>query len=435
MLTLFLMLVATALADPFALVGAKVYTVSGELIEPAAILIEEGVIQAIGPVDTVVIPDGTDVRDLSGKVIIPGLVDTHSHIANTGDLHEGGMTPEVSAIDALDVSQPNLKRAQAGGITTANVMPGSGTLIGGQTAYLKLRDGVTVDELLYCSDRRTEVCGGMKMANGTNSQGGSGPDGRMGSAHKQRARFLKAQLVAKKRGLLDEEEPEEETSKKGNKNKDEDESKKEVDPDYSLDPMLEILTGERIVHFHTHRADDIVTAIKLSQEFDFRIVLHHVSEAWKVADFIAENDIPSSLIVIDSPGGKEEAVEYGSENGAILEKLEALVAFHTDDAITDSRLFLRSGALAVRAGMSEAGALEALTLSGAKMMDLEDRVGSLEVGKDADLVVLSGEPFSTWTKVEQTYVEGEKVFDLKDPLDRLISVGGEHVSDRYPEVK
>jgi imidazolonepropionase-like amidohydrolase len=200
-----------------------------------------------------------------------------------------------------------------------------------------------------------------------------------------------------------------------------------------MDPMLEILTGKRIVHFHTHRADDIVTAIKLSQEFDFRIVLHHVSEAWKVAEFIAENEIPSSLIVIDSPGGKEEALEYSSLNGARLEALGALVAFHTDDAITDSRLFLRSGALAVRAGMSRAGALEALTLSGAKMMDLEDRVGSLEVGKDADLVVLSGEPFSTWTKVEQTYVEGERVFDRADPIDRLISVGGEHVSDRYPE--
>jgi imidazolonepropionase-like amidohydrolase len=430
MLTVFLALLANALAGPVALVGAKIFTVSGEVIESGAILIDEGVIRAIGPVDSVVIPDGADVRDLSGKVIIPGLVDTHSHIANTGDLHEGGMTPEVSAVDGLDISLPNVKRAQAGGITTANVMPGSGTLIGGQTAYLKLRDGVTVDELLYCSDRRTEVCGGMKMANGTNSRGDSGPDSRMGSAHKQREAFLKAHIEAKKRGLLDEETDEDETPKKGKKGK---EDEKEHDPDYSLDPMLEILTGKRIVHFHTHRADDIVTAIKLSQEFDFRIVLHHVSEAWKVAEFIAENEIPSSLIVIDSPGGKEEAVEYRSLNGARLEELGALVAFHTDDAITDSRLFLRSGALAVRAGMSRAGALEALTLSGAKMMDLEDRVGSLEVGKDADLVVLSGEPFSIWTKVEQTYVEGERVFDRADPIDRLISVGGEHVSDRYPE--
>ena len=127
-------------------------------------------------------------------------------------------------------------------------------------------------------------------------------------------------------------------------------------------------------------------------------------------------------------------MEYGSQNGARLESVGAAVAFHTDDAITDSRLFLRSGGLAVRAGMSREGALRALTLRGAERMDLDDRLGSFEVGKDADIVVLTGDPFSAWTRVQETWVEGVKVFDLDDPADRLIAVGGDGVGERYPEV-
>jgi imidazolonepropionase-like amidohydrolase len=134
--------------------------------------------------------------------------------------------------------------------------------------------------------------------------------------------------------------------------------------------------------------------------------------------------VPSSIIVIDSPGGKLEARDVSFENGAALERAGAEVAFHTDDWITDSRLFLRSAALAVRAGMSREGALRALTLAPAEMIDLGDRIGSLEPGKDADLVVLSGDPFSVYSRVLETWVEGEKVFDLSDPGDRLLAVGG-----------
>jgi imidazolonepropionase-like amidohydrolase len=154
-------------------------------------------------------------------------------------------------------------------------------------------------------------------------------------------------------------------------------------------------------------------------------VLHHVSEAWKVAELIAAAGAPCSLIVIDAPGGKEEALEIRSENGAVLEALGVPVAFHTDDPITDSRLFLRSAGLAVRAGMSEEGALRALTLTPAEMMGLGDTVGSLEAGKDADFVVLSGPPLSTWTQIEQTWIEGVRVFDRADPIDRRYAVGGD----------
>jgi imidazolonepropionase-like amidohydrolase len=178
------------------------------------------------------------------------------------------------------------------------------------------------------------------------------------------------------------------------------------------------------VHFHTHRADDIMTVLRLQKEFGFRVVLHHVSEGWKIADEIAKAGVPCSIIVIDSPGGKLEAVNLILGNGAALERAGVLTAFHTDDYITDSRLFLRSAALAVRAGMSRDKAIYALTMAGARMLDLQNRVGSLEVGKDADFIVLSGDPFSVYTHVMETFVEGKKVFDRANPEDKLYATGG-----------
>ncbi|MCA3004729.1 MAG: amidohydrolase family protein, partial [Phycisphaerales bacterium] len=155
----------------------------------------------------------------------------------------------------------------------------------------------------------------------------------------------------------------------------------------------------------------------------------HVSESWKVPEEIvaaqkAGRVLGASAIVIDSPGGKLEAAELIFENGAALEKVGVNVCFHTDDPITDSRLFLRSPALAVRAGMGRAAALRSVTLAAADMMDLGDRIGSLEAGKDADFVVLSGDPLSVYTRVERTFVEGRQVFDLALPADRLYAEGG-----------
>jgi imidazolonepropionase-like amidohydrolase len=154
------------------------------------------------------------------------------------------------------------------------------------------------------------------------------------------------------------------------------------------------------------------------------MVLHHVSEAWKVAPEIARARVPASIIVVDAPGGKLETVDVSMTNGAALERAGAQVAFHTDDGITDSRFFFRQAALGVRAGMSRQRALEALTIEGARMLELERRVGSLERGKDADFIVLSGDPLSVYTQVLQTWVEGRKVFDRADPAQRGYAVGG-----------
>ena len=191
-----------------------------------------------------------------------------------------------------------------------------------------------------------------------------------------------------------------------------------------MEALVEVLEGKRVVHHHTHRHDDIVTVLRLKKEFGFKVVLHHVSEAWKVADEIAEAGVPCSIIYLDSPGGKLEALDLEWKNGAELEKRGVLTAFHTDDPINDSRWFLRSAGLAVRSGMSRQKALEAVTIAGAEMMDQADQTGSLAVGKKADFVVLNGDPLSVYTRVLETHVEGRKVFDLDDPKDRLWAEGG-----------
>jgi imidazolonepropionase-like amidohydrolase len=194
--------------------------------------------------------------------------------------------------------------------------------------------------------------------------------------------------------------------------------------DLHLETLVEAMRGKRIVHHHSHRHDDIMTVLRLSREFGFSVVLHHVSEGWKVADEIAAAKVPCSMILLDSPGGKLEARYLRLETGKTLEEAGVRVAFHTDDYITDSRYFFRMAAMGVRGGMSRKGALEGLTLAGAEMLGLDRRVGSLTPGKDADFIILDGDPLSVYTKVQETWVEGKRTFDRSNPKDRLYAVGG-----------
>ncbi len=397
---------------PQAYVGGRIIPIEGDEIADGVLIVHRGKISAVGPADETVIPVDAQRIDVSGKVIMPGLVDTHTHVGEiSGGDSSGPIHPETRVLDAINVRHAGLQRAQAGGLTTINVMPGSGHLMSGQTLYLKLRDGDTVDELLIFDDQGN-IAGGMKMANGTNSQKEPPfPETRAKSAALVRTEFVKAQEYQKKliRGK--------------------DDPEKMPDRDLRMEGLLKILNGEWIVHHHTHRHDDIMTVLRLAKEFDFRVVLHHVSEGWKVAKQIADANVPASIIVVDSPGGKLEAMYLLFKTGAVMEQAGVLVAFHTDDWITDSRLFFRSAGLAVRAGMSRGKALYALTLAGATMLGLEDRVGSLEPGKDADFIILSGDPLSVYTKVLETYVEGVRVFDRSDPKDRLYAVGGKGAGD------
>jgi len=423
------MLGGKASGEPIALENATVITCkdgAGFTIEKGTLVIDGGKIVSVGA--GVAVPAGAKRIDCTGKVIMPGLVDTHSHIGGAAGADSSGpIQPDVRILDSINPRDSGFRRAVAGGLTTINVMPGSGHLLSGQTIYLKLRKPAGKDDSPgrieeWCFAKEDgSVMGGMKMANGTNSIGNPPFPGTRGkSAALVREQYIRAQEYAegRTRWLA---KPEAERG----------------DPpgrELAMEGLGECLRGERIVQHHTHRADDIMTVLRMAEEFKFRVVLHHTSEAWKVADEIAKADTgwgskgikgtPVSAIVVDSPGGKLEAADMSHATGAILEKAGVTVAFHTDDWITDSRLFLRSAALSVRAGMTREGALKALTINGAMMLDLEKRVGTLEAGKDADFVILSGDPLSVYTHVEQTWVEGTKVFDRSVAEDRLMATGG-----------
>lgn len=398
---------AAAQETPIAFTGGRVLPISGPEIADGILVVHRGRITAVGAAGTAVPANSTRV-DARGKVLMPGLVDTHSHVGGIeGADSSAPIQADVRILDSINVRDARIQKAQAGGITVANVMPGSGHLLSGQTLYLKLRDGKTVDDLVIRLEDGS-IAGGIKMANGTNSRRASPfPGTRSKSAALVREQFIRAQEYRRKA-----------REAAGDASK--------LPPrDLAMEALSEVLDGKRIVHFHTHRHDDILTVLRLRQEFGFRVVLQHVSDAWAVAEEIAKGGvIGSSIINIDSPGGKLETKDITFANGFALDRAGALFGFHTDDGVTDSRWFLRSAGLAVRAGLSRERALHAMTLAGAVMLDLDKRIGSLEPGKDADIVILSGDPLSVYTKVEQTWVDGVKVFDRSEARDRLYAVGG-----------
>jgi imidazolonepropionase-like amidohydrolase len=387
---------AAAQDRAIAFTGARILTMAGEAVEDGTLVIKDGKILAVGA--NVAIPADAERRDAKGRVIMPGIVDTHSHIGQVaGADGSGPIQPDVRAMDSIDPMSSTIAKARAGGVTTANIMPGSGHLMSGQTFYMKLRKGRTIENIAF-QMKDGAALGGMKMANGTNPMGGSGfPGTRAKSAALVREVLTEAKAYCA-----------------GDRKK----------RDIGKEALCEVLSGERLVHFHSHRADDIMTVLRLKQEFGFNVLLQHGTETWKIADELAKAGVPVSNITLDAPGGKLETMDLRMDNAGILERAGVLVSIHSDDAIVDSRMMLREAALAVRGGMSRDGALKALTINGARQMKLDARVGSLEPGKDADFLVLDGDPLSAYSHVLETWVEGDKLFDRSKPEDLLMATGG-----------
>jgi imidazolonepropionase-like amidohydrolase len=415
-------------APPIAYRGARILTAAGKSFDPGTLVIQDGRIVSVGPLAEVAIPEGSAIVDVAGKVIIPGLVDTHSHLgvysrpavpANSdGNEMTGPVQSVVRALDAVNPFDPGIRMANAGGMTTANIMPGSGNVIGGQTLYVKLRGSSPEQMSIAASD----VYGGLKMANGENPKrayGGRGqaPGTRMKLAALQRTEFVKAREYMTKWDRY-------------RKQLAAGEQVAAPAVDLALEPLVEVLERKRTVHFHTHRADDILTLLRLKDEFGFEVVIQHGTEAYKVIEEIAKHKVPVSLTIPDSPGGKAEVVDFIEEAAAELAKAGVTVLVNTDDPVTESRFLLRTAAITVRGGLSEDLALAAITSSAAKALHLDHRLGSLEPGKDADFVILSGPPFSVYTRVLETHVDGKKVFDAADDRLRLYQTGGFAVADR-----
>jgi imidazolonepropionase-like amidohydrolase len=415
--------------------GAKIHTAAGQTFEPGTLVVQDGKIIEVGPANNVAVPDDAEHVDLAGKVIIPGLVDSHSHLgvysrpevaANSdGNETTGPVQSAVRALDAINPLDPGIRMANAGGITTANIMPGSANVIGGQTLYVKLR-GHTVEQMTMVSPN---LAGGLKMANGENPKRAYGsrkqaPATRMKVAALQRAEFLKARDYQRKWDAY-------------RKKLAAGEDATPPDVDLSLEPLVEAMAKKRTVHFHSHRSDDILTVLRLADEFGFDLLLQHGTESYKVIDELARRKVPVSLTLPDSPGGKAEVIEMLESTALRLTKAGVKVHVNTDDPVTESRFLLRTAAITVRGGLDEQTALKAVTIYPAQALRVDDHVGSLEKGKDADFVVLSGEPFSVYTRVLQTFIDGKRVFNLEDPKERLYQTGGFALADRSqaPEAK
>jgi len=404
--------------------GATILTVSHGEIADADLVVRDGKIVAVGKRGQVEIPDDAKVHDVAGQFIIPGLVDTHSHIGiyprpsidahSDGNEMTGAVQSGIRALDAIWPGDPGIRMALAGGVTTANIMPGSGNAIGGQTLYVKLR-GNTIEQMMFTPGRPE---GGLKMANGENPKRSYGPKNqppgtRMRLAALQREQFVKARDYQRKWQAYRDAEA------KGDEKK-----PPQPERDLAMETLVEVLERKRTVHFHSHRADDIMTVLRLADEFGFEVVLQHGTEAYRIADELARRHVPVSMTLPDSPGGKAEVVDFIEQTGSILHKAGVKFAVNTDDFVTESRFLLRTGSIPVRGGLSEDIALKALTLWPAEMLHLDRAIGSIEPGKDADFVLLSGRPFSVYAQVLETFIEGVKVFDRADPAFSNYAIGG-----------
>ncbi|RJY09159.1 amidohydrolase family protein [Aurantiacibacter aquimixticola] len=398
---------AAAQERPIAFTGATIHTMNADsgtgTIQGGTLVVHNGEIVAVGGAGTA-IPASAETRDASGMVIMPGIVDTHSHIGQvSGADSSSAIQPDVRALDSINVRHSSIARARAGGVTTANIMPGSGWLMSGQTFYMHLVEGNTIEELAH-RNADGGIAGGMKMANGTNPirDNPAFPSTRARSAAMVRSHFVAAQEYCEG-----------------------DRSPRNI----GMEAMCEILDGERLVHFHTHRSDDIMTALRLREEFGFDMLIQHGIESGQVAREIAAAGVPVSAILVDSPGGKLEAMSADIDTAAELERAGVFLSLHSDDPIIDSRLMFRQAAIAVRGGMSREGALRAMTINGAVQLGLDDRVGSLAPGKYADFLILDGDPLSVYTDLQETWVMGENVFDITDPDDALQASGGYGAGD------
>ena len=372
-------------ATPGALVGARIHTAAGPAIENGTIVFADGVITALGA--GVAPPVGADVVDLSGMVVMPGMLDNHSHIgADSRDLNEFPVRfgPQHRIRDVLSPDDEFWKGAVKGGVTTVITGPGSGEVSSGQAIVIKTW-GESIDE------RVVKERGGLKIAMGRKRPDQS-PTTSMAVTAMLRAKFIEAQEYQARWDAWEEGGQEGPAPPR----------------DLAMEAVVRVLTGEDRIRAHVHQAHDILAIIRLSQEFDFSLAIHHSTEAYKVADDIAE----AAIDVIGMPLFTRIALaDEVMATGTLMNEKGVRFTFHTDDPVVGSKWQRGNAGLGMRYGMSEQDALEAVTINPAAIAGVEDRVGSLEVGKDADIVVLNGTWYEVSTLVTRVYVNGMVAYD------------------------
>jgi len=378
--------------------GGKVYTITKGILENATVLIENGKIKAVGT--KVTIPKGAEIVEAAGKIVMPGMIDSHSHLSLFGDPNvpatmDGNEmtnfnTAQLRGADALNPQDPAIPEVRNAGVTTVYTGPGSANIIGGTGFAMKLR-GLTADEMIIPG---TE---GMKMALGENPKRVYGefkktfPATRMGNAAALRESYVAAQNYMKKI---------EQAEKDG---------KPLPDRDLKLEALAKVLRREMKARIHAHRADDILTAIKISEEFNVNYVIEHCTEGYMIADVLAAKKVQATVGPLLMGHSKHELWNVTLKNPGILAKAGVKVALQADTSGDTKYLPIHVG-LAIREGMDEEAAFRGVTITAAEILGIEDRVGSLEVGKDADIAIFDGHPFCNLTHCDMVFIDGVVVF-------------------------
>ena len=388
-----------------AITNAYVVPVAAEPIEHGTVLITDGVITAVGP--DVAVPEGTPTIDAQGRWLLPGFVESHGHLGvhEEGEGWSGNDTNEMTgpdgsafrALDAIQVDEEGFRDALAGGVTTAVIKPGSGNPIGGQTVAIKTWGGRTVDEQVV-SDSVS-----VKSALGENPKRVYGdknqlPSTRLGVANVIRTAFVDAQnYVAKRDAAAAEGKP--------------------FERDLGKETLARVLAGELAWDQHTHRADDIATAIRLSEEFGYRLVINHGTEGHKVADVLAEKDIPVIYGPMFTSRSKVELRDRAIGNLVKMAEAGVRVAITTDHPVIPINFLVHQATFAVRDGLPWATALAAITSNPASFLGLDARVGAIRTGLDGDVVLWSGDPLDTTARAERVFITGTEVYTWDPDAD------------------
>ena len=399
-------------ANPVILIqNATILTVSHGTMENGSILIKDGKIAEVGP--SIKAPAGARVIDATGQFIMPGIIDCHSHIAIEGGVNEAGVS--VSSIaniaEVLDSDDVDIYRDLAGGVTTANILHGSANAIGGQTIVIKLRWGQPASKLPF-----EGAVPGIKFALGENpkrsnfsipGQPRRYPATRMGVEETIRSAFTEA------RDYKNSWDAYRIRVSAGEKN---------VLPprrDLRLEPLVEVLDGKRYVHAHCYREDEILMLLRVAKEFGFKIrTLQHALEGYKVADEIAAAGVGASTFS-DWWAYKVEAYDAIPYNTALMTKRGVVVSVNSDDAAEATHLNQEAAKAMKFGGLTHDEALRLVTINPAMQLGIEKRVGSIDVGKDADLVIYNHDPLSAYAVAQKTIVDGRVLFDRdRDAADR-----------------
>lgn len=386
--------------------GATIWTSAADgVLENADLLIENGVIKRVGK--GLSAPAGAAVIDAAGKHVTPGLIDAHSHAAVVGAVNEGSnnVTAEVRIANLIDAESRALYHQLAGGLTTANLLHGSANAIGGQNTVIKLRWGAA-DPRDMLFEGAPE---GIKFALGENPKQSNFnnpnpryPQTRQGVEQSIRERFLAAQDYKRRHDAW------------ANEGK----ASGMAPPrrDLQLEAVLEIIEGKRLVHSHSYRADEILMLLRVMDSFGVTIAtFQHVLEGYKVANELAAHGAGASTFS-DWWAYKYEVIDAIPYNGAIMWDRDVVVSFNSDDDELARRLNLEAAKAVRYGGVPAAEALKFVTLNPAKQLRIDQWVGSLEPGKHADFVIWSGDPLSTYSLAEETWLDGRKYFDRQADL-------------------